>query len=770
MRLLKLAGLTSALLGTTALSPCALAQEQTAAPAAAERQTIVVTARRREEDLQETPVAVSAFDTETLERLQLGGTEDLDRVTPNLQFTSYGNLTGNNSAAQVFIRGIGQVDATAAVDPGVGIYIDDVYMGRSVGGAMDFRDIADVQVLRGPQGTLFGRNTIGGAVLMSTTRPGNEFGGVVRIGAGEENLLEGFAAVDIPIADQLAARVSAGIRQRDGYVTRSVDGVDLGDENTWSTQGSLVWSPSDSLEIVVRGDYASEDENGSPFVFRMINEQAAFVAAASRGAGCPGATFPPPNVPANVDDDRCGNDLQYRGPFTNGGTAPVYSTLENFGGSLTAEWEATDWLTLTSITAARRLEWTGARDADNTPLLILHTQYASESEQVSQEVRAGLDFGKLQGVVGAYYFDEDSFDEVRIDLAAPPPAVAAGGPGSRDLQFVNLLTESTALFTEWSYDVTDALSVSAGLRWTEETKGLQGTLLNVNPRTNPDPSPLPTTAPPLFIRPDLFERKFESTIGSASVKYRFSPAVMTYLAYAQGFKSGGYNQRYNAPPPNFEPIGFDEETAETWEIGVKTNPTADLRVNLALFDTTYDDIQLTYRLGVVPLLFNAGEASISGAELEVNWTLGDLIVDASAGFLENSIDKITAVPGTTATVGPNNSLPYTPESTVSLGAGYDFRLGGWTLTPRLDATYTSSYFFDAANSVEVAQTDDVTTVNANITLADDAGGWKAKLSVFNLTDELYPVMGNSSMTTSSGYAEIIYARPRNVTVSIEKSF
>jgi hypothetical protein len=147
-----------------------------------------------------------------------------------------------------------------------------------------------------------------------------------------------------------------------------------------------------------------------------------------------------------------------------------------------------------------------------------------------------------------------------------------------------------------------------------------------------------------------------------------------------------------------------------------------------------------------------------GAELEVSADLDDLVIDATLGVLENSIDSITTVPGTTATVGPNNSLPFTPDTSASLGIGYDFRLGGLTLTPRVDVNYTTPYFFDAANSVEVAQRDAVTTVNANITLMDDAGGWKARLSVFNATDELYPVMGNSSMTTASGYAEIIYAR------------
>src|SRR6186713_1281649 len=181
-------------------------------------ESIVVTARRREESLQDTPVAITALSAAALERQQATGTMDLDKIAPNIQFHSYGTLTGNNSAAQVFIRGIGQTDATPAVDPGVGIYIDDVYMGRSVGGAMEMRDIATTQVLRGPQGTLFGRNTIGGAVLLTSNAPGAGAGNTVRVGYGTDNLFEAFGAFDIPLGGQWSARASAGFRRRDGYV------------------------------------------------------------------------------------------------------------------------------------------------------------------------------------------------------------------------------------------------------------------------------------------------------------------------------------------------------------------------------------------------------------------------------------------------------------------------------------------------------------------------------------------------------------------------
>ena len=318
------------------------AQAPATNPPAAEGETlesIVVTARRREESLQDTPVAVTALSAEALERQQATGTMDLDKIAPNIQFHSYGTLTGNNSAAQVFIRGIGQTDATPAVDPGVGIYIDDVYMGRSVGGAMEFRDISSVQILRGPQGTLFGRNTIGGAVLLTTNAPGDNAGNSVRAGVGEDNLREIYGAFDIPLGGDWSARLAAGGRERDGYVTRVFDGKDLGNEKMYTGQLGIRWKPSDAFTLTLRGDYTNEDENGSPFVFQSMNEAATFVGASSQAAGCPNMLdpLPPPVLVGPLADPRCGNDAQALGNYKNGGTYPATSTLENRGVSLVVD-------------------------------------------------------------------------------------------------------------------------------------------------------------------------------------------------------------------------------------------------------------------------------------------------------------------------------------------------------------------------------------------------------------------------------------------------
>jgi iron complex outermembrane receptor protein len=427
-----------------------------------------------------------------------------------------------------------------------------------------------------------------------------------------------------------------------------------------------------------------------------------------------------------------------------------------------------------SITAYRELQWSGARDADNTPLLILHTNYASDGDQLSQELQGLFELGRVKGVIGAFYFEESVIDLLQVPFAAPPPLVANGTlQGSRDYQRADIDNDNSAVFTQWTFDATDKLSLTAGARYTEETKGIQLLAFTITPLTAP--TVIPTTlntpgvaGPGLNILPQPFEKTFSSTTGSFSAQYNWTDAFMTYASWSQGFKSGGFNQRYNGAPPGNLPVDFDEETAETYELGFKSEFGGDLRLNGAIFRTEYDDMQLTYRLSIVPLLFNAGKSKIEGAELEFTYAPGALIVEGSVGYLDNEFERIAFVPGTTQTVGPGNRLPFTPEWQANVGIGYDFALGTSTLTPRVNVSYTDEQFFDAANSVEVAQLEAVTVINASLTWQMDA--WKIRGGANNITDEEYRVAGNSSFSTSAGYAEVIYSRPMNWFVSAEYQF
>lgn len=767
----------------------ALAQDAAPEAEAAPTDEIVVTARRREESLQDTPVAISAFSAEMLQERQITQTQDLERITPSLQFKPAGQLSGNSASSVVFIRGVGQVDPTAAVDPGVGVYLDEVYLGRAVGGAIDFGDIAGVEVLRGPQGTLFGRNTIGGAILVRTQQPIlGEFSGRARVRGGSENLIEGFGVVNVPLGETVAARVSGGFRKRDGYVFRVVDGLDLGNENRFSLAASLLWEPSSDFDLFLRADYSKQDENGAPFTFAGINEQAPVAAIASVAAGCPGATIPfapivagdprfgAPNVPM-INDIRCANDFQARGPFVNGGTAPVESNSEVWGIGATANIRLTDVASVKLITSYRETESRGIRDGDNTPLLLITTDVAAQSAQFSQEVQLQLDFGSVNAIVGGYYFNEVTDERATVPLAFPPSppvigSLLAGGPGSRDLQVSRLKTDSVAVFGELAWNVTDALEISGGLRYTSDRKHYRGTVLNLFPATQPDPNPLPTLATsqggPLFIFNRPFKQDFAALTGSASIQYRWSDAISTYASYAKSFKSGGYNTRYNAAPAGNLPVPFAEESVTSYEIGAKTN-IGRLRLNLAAFQAEYQDIQLIFRQGVVPLLFNAGEARIRGLEAEASLrTSWGLTFDGGISILDDKIKTITPVPGATATVTPNDDLPFTPDMQANFGISYAIPLGGdMTLTPRVDGSYQSKITF-ITGSIPLIEENGYFVGNASATLKL-GNGIEVSGGVNNVLNEQYLIQGNASLATL-GYAERIFARPRSWYVQVAASF
>lgn len=751
-------------------SIAAITMGQTAWAQDGGEEEIVVTARRVEERLQDTPLSVTVLNATALEDAQIVSTVDLDQVTPSLQFAPVAPLSGNNSAAQVFIRGIGQTDPTAGVDPGVGIYIDDVYMGSAVGGVMDFRDIANVQVLRGPQGTLFGRNTIGGAILLTSRAPGTEFGGTARLGIGTDNLREALFALDVPLADNVLTRWTYGVRQRDGYVTRPFDGVDLGDDNSYTVTGKVVIEPAPAWRIEFRGDYTSEDENGTPLVFAAITETARFPAVQSVAAGCPGATAAPFTAPPNfvpmIDDPRCANDFWNDGPFIANGTFPVRSTLENWGLGMTVDFELNDRWSFRSISSYRDLSWEGNRDADNTPLTILHTEYVSDGWQASQEFQLTYDSDPLSVVSGVYYFKSRTEDLLGATLGAVP-----GGTTDRN---DNIITnENWAIFSQATFDFTDRLSASAGLRYTEETKSSLPGQYNIGNPAN------------VYVLAQTFEADFSALTGSASLQYRFSDAVMAYASWSQGFKSGGFNSRFNAPvpadpatgSPALTPPSFDPETAESWEIGLKLDPTSDLRINLAAFDTTYEDIQLTYRFGVAPYIFNAGVATIQGFEAEFDWTPTDnLTFDANFSYLDDQFEEIAAVtfggvPPTSVPVTFASQLPYVPEWQGSAALEYVAHLwSDFSISARGEIVYTGAQFFDTGNTVEIAQTDDITTYNLGFVFERESQPWQVRLSFRNITDEVYPIAGNSSLSTGAGYAEVAYNRGSEATLSVSTSF
>jgi iron complex outermembrane receptor protein len=747
------------------LAPAAFAQQ----PEPQGLEEVIVTARKVAENLQRTPIAITAISGAALQDRQVFSTEMLDQVVPNLQFANNAPLAGNNSSSQVFIRGIGQTDPTSTVDPGVGLYIDDVYIGNAVGGTMTLRDISNVQVLRGPQGTLFGRNTIGGAVLITTTEPGEEFGGTLRAGTGADSLIDGFVAIDAPFSESFRTRWSVGIRKQDGYVTRP-DGTDLGDTNVLTASTKWVYEPMEKFKATFAFDYTKADENGSPLVFATITEGATFPRVASLDAGCPGLTdvvapMGLPDQPAvpMIADDRCANDLQARGPYRNNGTLPLFSTLDNLGGSLNLALDIGDALTLKSITSWRKIEWTGARDADNTPLTILHTLYDVDGDQLSQELQLTYETDPLIGVLGLYYFEQTSDDIATVFLNPPPPGVQVDSDNNE------VDNSSWAAFTQWTYKFGGKYALTLGGRYTQDDKGAY-------------PDQFDYSAPAVKQVPVRWYREtFSSFTPSASFAIEWTDKAMTYLSWSEGFKGGGWNSHFNAVLTQGQQDAlhkFEQEEARTIEVGAKFDLAGDtVRLNVAAFTSDYTNMQLTYRgpapAGVAPFITNAGEASIDGAEIELTIAPNDALrLEASLGLLDAKIDSLDNIPLAVLPPGlqEGNALPFAPKVQGHVGISYLAHAGSLEIQPRVDASHQSQTFFDATNTQEIAQQRHATTLNASVRIAGEKSPWKVTLGVNNATDEVYPIAGNSSLTTGSGYAEIAYSRPREWFATVQWDF
>jgi iron complex outermembrane receptor protein len=777
------------------LIPASLTQAQTEGFALEE---VVVTARKREESLQATPVAVSAFSEQELEYRQIRSTDELAAVTPNLTFDSVSPSSGSSSSAQIFLRGIGQTDFTPVTDPGVGLYIDGIYMGRSVGNVLDFVDVDRVEVLRGPQGTLFGRNTIGGAVVVHTKRPTEELGGSVQAQVGDDSMVYLTGKANLPITDNLWSNFAIDYRERDGYVKRINDGIDTGNEDRLALRGSLLWNATEDFQGYFTFDYTDIDENGAPTVSGGVNDAAAFgtfgnglldsCAAISINPDFPAAgppSFPPPGV-GTGGAPGCFGPNTFAGEFRSEGTFPVFSELEIWGVSAELSWNVTDWLTVKSITGYREMEMESSRDGDNTPANIFATQDFYEHEQISQEFQLGGNYAeRLNWLVGVYYYQEEGFNINPVTL--PVGAIRSGGFYDND---------SWAVFGQATYDLTDRLHLTAGARYTEDTKRFtpdQTALGDASQGVGSIFGPtwpltagiyLSSTGPMLpgdrILPFQEFELDFNDTNFMGTLAWDWTDDVMVYFSYSDAYKSGGFDQRFAAPPidPNTgaltnAPSSFQPEEAATFEIGMKSEWLDNtVRLNVALFHTDYDDLQIIIRETFNPITFNGGEADIDGAEVELTWVPTEQwFITAAVGWLDAEYDKLSdSVLNNATPVLPQNSLVNTPELSTALGIAYTFDIGQWgTLTPRLDWSYRDEEFNDAVNTPQLKQ-DSYHLVNAALIYQSLDEHWEAILGGRNLTDEEYLITGNSAFQTAASYVEQVYGRPAEWWLSLKYIF
>ncbi len=762
-RLLKRSALP-ALVGVTAVGIMPLpALSQTASLFLEE---ITVTARKREESLQDTPISISAFSADAIAARQMSTIADVGHFTPNMSFDSASAISGSSNSATVFIRGVGQTDFNLTIDPGVGIYLDGVYVSRSVGALLDTADLEQIQVLRGPQGTLFGKNTIGGAVVLTSRAPGDEPGLSAELTTGRFGRLDGKFNFNLPVTDRAAVRASISRQSRDGYGSRLTDGQELGDRDSWSGRivGSLEATETLSLTLAIDGTRSRE--HSPPIKLLEINEFGFFPMIYNNfvagGQGC--AQFQPDGsmTPTALDNPSCQNAQWLTdGPYTNHNTQPDDSNLDLWGVSLTADWDLS-WAGVKSITAYRDLDSSFTLEHDGSPLDATSSANEYSQWQFSQEfqLQGATANNRLQWLAGLYYFKEKGADRNFLSNFNPQ-AISFMSGGKVD-------NDSYASFAQLTYDLTDALSLTLGGRYTYEKKrflpeqevlfidtAVAGFMAMIGiTDVNGDGGPLQAGS---LLLPQLegsvSAKEFTPAV---TLDYRLSDEAMAYASYSKGFKSGGFTQRVF--PPLTQVPDFAPEFAESYEIGLKTEFfDRRLRLNAAAFHMDYTDLQVLVTEFIAPTVQNAGKARIKGFEANFEARPFDwLHLDGGVGLTDAAYRDISpaAAPVTVA-----SKLPNAPEWTANLGANIYLYTGAiGELSVRADWAYRGDHFKDAVNTPLLHQSG-YGLWNLSTTFIDGGDRWSLTAGVTNLGNERYLVSGYSDID-GVGTTYGIFSRPR----------
>lgn len=741
---------------------------------------VTVTARKREELLLHAPLALTAFSRQELEVRKLTNISEVARFTPNMEFDFTAPLSGSANMASVFIRGVGQTDYVPNKDPGVGIYLDGVYITRTAGSVLNLLDVERVEVLRGPQGTLFGKNTVGGAINVITFRPDEERKAALDVTVGSFDRLDARGYFNAPLSPTLSGRWSIGYFSRDGYLRRVLAGDRAGNDDEIAARMALRWQPASNFTANFSLDYSKANEEST--ATRLVSTDVR-VAVSPYSIGDPQTLFAGqaynvligamgPCVPTvfgclpPLPGDTVPYDRRWLtgDPRTSFATGPNYSKHAVLGLNATLDWSLSN-LNLRSITGYRTTDANFGRDPDGSPLVIGQSEVWVDYEQLSQEfqVSSAAAGGKLEWLAGAFFLTEegkqhdfvpfaDETFQIYRRLGVPVPNfLSVNGPDSINSN------DSLALFAEGSYALSANWEATLGLRWTSESRETvanttQGGMQSVvNPRAS---------------------LRFDDVSGRIILAYRPDTSQMVYSSYSEGFKSGGFNHRLAIPPPPFErlqePTRFDPETVDTLEIGYKAGFWSGRgRLSTALFHSRYQNSQvLVFDLGV-PRTINAADGEIDGLELEISLAATDrLRLDLAYGFLDAGYTRLDEdVPG--AFGNPISIVPLTldsrfvntPEHSFAMGAEWERQLAsGSALVLRVDAQFRSEVANDAVNTPEL--------IEGELWLFSASLDWEVpicqcEISLFgeNLSDEDYIVSGAAD-SPGSGTASAILARPR----------
>ncbi|MCY4344307.1 MAG: TonB-dependent receptor [Gammaproteobacteria bacterium] len=754
----------------TAESALGSADEQDRAGRSILMEEVIVTAQRREENLQRTPVAVTAFTANLIEDRGIEDVSEVADFTPNMVFDTTSPISGLSSGAIVFLRGIGNSDFSLTTDPGVGIYVDGVYMSRSVGGVLDVLDIERIEVLRGPQGTLFGRNTIGGAINVTARKPGDELGGSVALTAGNFDRRDIRASLDIPISERLRAALAVSEKNRNGFVDRVLVGDALGDDDEFAFRGVLLFEPNDLLDFQLILDRTEIDERSAGSTLRGFTP----------GAGTLGYAL------ATFGDIEAG--LADLAQYATDGEDDISSAtgvsgtrLDLDGISFTGRYSANHFDL--KYTFAHR-ETTGSfhRDADNSPHAITETLNPDyDHEQVTHELQltGSALGGRLNYVAGLYAFDEEGTDNVFVRVFLPSPDLAVGFPAAiHNLADVENDSRAAYLQMTWSPAEDGMFSFTGGVRHTEDDKAYEySQYIAADLQGNPLPffpgavteggSFMPGLLPLVGNGSGAANDSFKETTFKVGVDANLPDGTLLYYHFSQGFKSGGFVLRYVDAVP--QPRTFEPELLDSHEVGVKWQGLDDrVRLNAAAFLADYQDVQVTFfdSLGG-PVTANSGSVDIGGLEIELTALLtANLRVDLGYGYLDADYDEINPIAGLSLTIDESAKLVNSPKHSIYAGVEYSAWLNDNELALRLDYARTDDVFNDSQNSPFLFQKA-YGRLNASVRYSI---GESMDVVAFaeNLTDERYIESGDSNY--GLGFHEANYNRPREYGVTIRYRF
>jgi iron complex outermembrane recepter protein len=691
---------------------------------AAKLGTITVTARKREETLQEVPVAVTAFSEQKLEDFNVEDLSDLGAQVPNL--TIYA-ARGSSSTVTAYIRGVGQSDPLWGVDPGVGIYLDDVYIARPQGALLDVFDVDRIEVLRGPQGSLYGKNTIGGAIKYVSRALESDFGGRVSLTAGSYNQQDGKVSVNVPLGESgWVARFAGASLSRDGFGENRLNGQDISDKEIVAGRFTLGYIGSDSWSMRFTADGIDD-------------------ASAVRGARMLAVNrFAPTSLPL---DDRY--DVRNGMPNIND------TTMEGYG--LTFDFKLNEDWSLKSVTAYRKSDTETNIDFDTLPNVIADVKAFYSDNQTSQEFQVNYDAGgQWSGVGGVYWFRGE-----------------AGGTVLNN--FFNLLfgntngtvdTDSIALYGETVYRFDEQWALTLGGRWTSEKKTVD--IFNQSFSNATYTTPIATVS-------DLNDSvKFNNFSPKVSLDYQASDDTLLYGVVSRGFKSGGFNIRANisAVPASGRP--FADEQVTTLELGAKM-AFADQSwyLNAAYFYSDYKDIQLSIFTTIPnsnpPAFFgdftNAGAATVQGVELELFGQLSDnWVLQGNLAWLDASYDEYIS---SGVDVADSQKFTNAPEFSGALSLQYIQPLdSGGEIRSRVGYSYQSKVYPTTDLSEAIAQGSYGLWSASVIWQVNDE--WKLALEGNNLADEEYRTTGYN--IGALGILTGFYGAPRTVSLTASYQF